>query len=167
MTNRFDVRDTAPAEEITLTMWRLRAYTVMFAALQALAMVVINLAFEAVGSVPDIEGCGFIAGTTSGLILLYPLASLLISGLAVRTLLPRSQYEIAAPRFGAKIGLGGAAFYLLTGTLLASTRFANGIPATLFVLIPIYLAITTVAGAIGAAYAAFKLQHAQILAESL
>ena len=58
----------------------------MGSAALAASMVLVNFAFEAAGSVPDLEGCGFLAGSLSSLALIYPLLACLVAGRAARSL---------------------------------------------------------------------------------
>jgi hypothetical protein len=93
-----------------------RAVTCSAAVLLSLAMLAVNLAFELAGSVPDIEGCGFVAGSLLVLLLLYPALSAALSSHAVRFLIVRARFsEEALLRAGGRIGAWGALLYFALG----------------------------------------------------
>jgi hypothetical protein len=77
-----------------------------------------NWFFEAVGSVPDIEGCGFLAGGLGILAVIYPgLAAAVTYGLS------RSRPNpCESPIRCALAGVLGAGAYLIVGIVLAVSR---------------------------------------------
>src|SRR5579862_327715 len=82
----------------------------------AVTMLMINIAFEVAGSVPDIDGCGFLAGPLVVLLVLYPLAAGMVGARAAERLLrrfPDARDEVV--RMGCRVGIGGAALYFGLG----------------------------------------------------
>src|SRR5258708_10171221 len=85
-----------------------------------IALFGLNLAFEAAGSIPDIEGCGFLAGSIPALMVLFPAVSWLIAysmnSAAQRYLIGK----LTGVRVcGTCIGFLGAAAYFGLGLLLS------------------------------------------------
>ena len=79
-------------------------------------MLAINVAFEVAGSVPDIDGCGFLAGSLAVLLLLYPAISATVASRAVRFLNSRARLEEdRLLRMGGRIGGFGAFLYFGLG----------------------------------------------------
>lgn len=122
------------------------------ALLLALTMLGLNFAFEAAGSVPDIEGCGFLAGNLLSLLFLYPVAAGVVAGRAALLLVrrfPDAAEEIL--RVGGRIGFGGAALYFLGGILLAIFRSsASAFPPILWGLLACYTLLSMLGGRAGA-----------------
>ena len=49
-----------------------RASILIGASVMVVALLGLNMAFEVAGSIPDIEGCGFLAGSIPALLILFP-----------------------------------------------------------------------------------------------
>src|SRR5436189_2582559 len=93
-----------------------RGFVLGAAASLALIMLFLNFAFEAAGSTPDAESCGFLAGNLLSLALLYPAAAAFVSFRFSRTLLRRvPQDGQAILRAGGAVGLIGALIYFILG----------------------------------------------------
>ena len=86
----------------------------------ALLMQIMNCLFEAAGSVPDLEGCGFLAGGLGILAVAYPALSFLVAYKVTRRRL--NLWEQAHTRDGGLTGAFGAALYLGLGISLAVVR---------------------------------------------
>ena len=126
----------------------------------AFAMLLINIAFEIAGSVPDVEGCGFLAGNLVALFALYPLAAGLIAARAAGLLarrFPDAEGEIV--RLGSRIGFKGAALYFLIGILNVAlgSRFAAASPM-MWGLLALYTLLAALAGRLGAALVVAKIR---------
>ena len=77
-----------------------------------------NWFFEAVGSVPDIEGCGFLAGGLGILAIIYPgLAAAVTYGFS-----RNRPNRCESPVLCATVGVFGAGAYLIIGIVLAVSR---------------------------------------------
>src|SRR5258708_24930283 len=85
------------------------------AAALSLSMVLVNIAFEAAGSVPDLEGCGFLAGSLVSLAILYPVLAGLFGARAARRLARRGVEPGVIDRAGAAVGALGSGFYFGLG----------------------------------------------------
>ena len=135
---------------------RFRGVACLGAAIVSLAFLAINVGFEAAGSVPDVETCGFLAGNSLALALLYPLAAALISLRATRSLVSRGRANRAdTRRVGGFIGLVGAAIYLGAGVAGAFARSGpSAVPPGTWILIASYLALCAFGGLAGALRAA-------------
>jgi hypothetical protein len=136
-----------------------RGVTLGAAALLAVVMLLINFAFEAAGSIPDFENCGFIAGSAVALFVLYPIAAGMIAYKAARALSQRFEAEESnILRCGKRIGLYGSGLYLFGGmcTVLAGPHGASISPAV-FLLLVAYTYLCRVAGRIGASIAQQKI----------
>ena len=120
----------------------------------AFLMQLINCLFEAAGSVPDLEGCGFLAGGLGTLAVAYPTLAGMTAYRASRgNLLPRDR-NISTPIWGGFIGAGGASLYFGAGFLLAFFRGHYGAISTPAVLWSMgYVALCWAGGWAGAAYA--------------
>lgn len=123
-------------------------------ALLALVMVAINIAFEAAGSVPDVEAFGFLAGHLAALLALYPLAAGVVAARAVRPLarrFPDAEEEVA--HLGGRIGFAGAMLYFAVGILNAALRERLGaIPPTGWGLLALYTLLSAQGGRMGAVW---------------
>jgi hypothetical protein len=115
-------------------------------------MVAVNVAFEAAGSVPDLNACGFLAGNLLALLALYPVAAGVVAARAARVLVrrfPEADEEIV--RMGGRAGAIGAGAYFAGGLM---TVFANGhgadVPISAWLLLPFYTFLSFVAGRFGA-----------------
>src|SRR5687767_14997029 len=85
-------------------------------------MQVVNCLFEAAGSVPDLEGCGYLAGGLLAHAALYPMLAALIGFHWTRRIRLRSlEFDSAGVNSGL-IGAVGAALYLGAGMTLALLR---------------------------------------------
>ena len=118
------------------------------AASLSLAMLAVNYGFEAAGSVPDVETCGFLAGNTLSLLIVYPLVAALVAGRAVRFI--ASRFTDRLPELagnGRIIGLLGSSFYFACGVTVAIGRFgANAVPPGIWCLIALYIALCAAGG---------------------
>jgi hypothetical protein len=93
-----------------------RAVTIAAALLFSATMLALNIGFEIAGSVPDVDGCGFLAGSLLALLLLYPLVAAFISARATDVLIRRGVFDEARLlRCGGRIGGWGAGTYFLLG----------------------------------------------------
>jgi hypothetical protein len=155
--NRTVVSSVTVVEGDLRNIW-FRGVTLGAAALLAGVMLLINFAFEAAGSIPDFENCGFIAGSAVVLFALYPTAAGLIAYKAARILSHRfANQENKILRIGKRIGFYGSGFYLFAGmcTVLAGPRSVSVTPAV-FLLLVAYTYLCRVAGGIGASIAQYK-----------
>jgi hypothetical protein len=121
------------------------------AAALALSMVLVNFAYEAAGSVPDIEGCGFLAGSLLSLALIYPSLAGVFGGRVARTLSRRSPSRAASARAGAAVGALGSGIYFGVGSL-SVLRGPHGAEITpnLWALAACFVLACAWAGKIGA-----------------
>ena len=86
------------------------------AVILAVCMLAINIGFELAGSVPDVEGCGFLAGNLLALLFLYPAAAALVAARATGFIAARSSADDEALlRCGGRIGGWGGGIYLALG----------------------------------------------------
>ncbi len=118
----------------------------------ALAMLLTNYGFEAAGSVPDLDGCGFLAGNLASLAMLYPLLAAAVAARALRLLARR--YADDADRIvrcGGRIGAGGALLYFGSGVALTWMR-SDAAPMTsvLWPVIGLYTLLCWAGGRLGA-----------------
>jgi len=139
---------------------RLQIATAVSSVALALAMQAANHGFEAAGSVPDIESCGFLAGSLGALAMVYPTLAALVAGRAVRALgrvlMPGIQ---EAASIGSVVGLAGACLYFGFGVLLMALRGADAVlTPSLGILLGLDCLLCAAAGALGAAAAAARLQ---------
>src|SRR5258706_16003788 len=105
-----------------------RLTLVLGAAALTIALFGLNLAFEVAGSIPDIEGCGFLAGSTPALMVLFPTVSWLIAysiNAAVQRYFSGILSRVCV--CGTCMGCLGAATYFGIGVFLAYFR-PNGSP---------------------------------------
>ena len=86
----------------------------------ALLMQTTNCVFEAAGSVPDLEGCGFFAGGLGLLAIIYPTLSALVAHQFGRR--PVNLWNGNNPSVGGIMGGLGASIYLGIGIALALFR---------------------------------------------
>jgi hypothetical protein len=80
-----------------------------------------NCLFEAAGSVPDIEGCGFLAGGFTLSAVTFTTLAILVTKNLCR-LLPQPGRAVGRRREGVAMGLTGAALYMSGGIVLAFAR---------------------------------------------
>jgi len=88
----------------------------------ALALFGLNIAFEVAGSIPDIEGCGFLAGSVPALLLLFPALSALLTYHMNRALHRHFGGVRRSLALGFYAAYLGAGVYLGGGLLLSSLR---------------------------------------------
>jgi hypothetical protein len=125
----------------------IRACVAAGATALAILLLGINQAFEAAGSIPDIEGCGFLAGSIPALALLYPVAAGIIARSLSRRLHKRFPMRILRTRlFGAITGLCGACIYLGLGLLLSFTRPVSSPISPEALVISVFLMLLCAAG---------------------
>jgi hypothetical protein len=136
----------------------LRAVTFFSAILVSLTMLAVNLAFELAGSVPDIDGCGFLAGSLVVLLLLYPVISATIASRAARFVMSRTQMgEDRLLRFGGRVGGFGAFLYFGLGfaeVLWAS--HSRGISASGWAAAAVFTGVSFLGGRLGALVAILR-----------
>src|SRR5689334_5105596 len=123
-----------------------------------LSMVLVNIAFEAAGSVPDMEGCGFLAGSLLSLALLYPLLAGVCAARAARTLMGRGADQDTVTRSGAAIGACGSGLYFGFGTLTVM-RSSQGsfVSPNVWALAAVFVLACAWAGRIGPQFRAAGL----------
>jgi len=141
------LRDERPMQRIVI-----HGVNAAAALLVACAMLLVNYAFEAAGSVPDFPACGFMAGSIWALLALYPsVAGAVMCYVAVPILRRQGaapgvilRSALAASGAGALIYFGGAAILLgLQGRLGAA-------PARAWCIAALCIPLTAVGGAAGA-----------------
>jgi hypothetical protein len=88
----------------------------------AVLLQIANCVFEAAGSVPDIEGCGFLAGGIAASAIVFPAITLLLVTRMIRHFPGDLPARSRSPIFGAAAGLAGSGLYLSGGMLLALYR---------------------------------------------
>jgi hypothetical protein len=115
----------------------------------ALSMVLTNFAYDAAGSVPDIEGCGFLAGSLICLALIFPVLAAFIAGRAATALIRRGANSDDAARAGGQIGGLGSGLYFGLG-LLSLARSPYPITLNLIAVSAGMILLCTWAGKIGA-----------------
>ncbi len=94
----------------------------LFAGAAALtfALFVLNLAFEAAGSIPDIEGCGYLAGSIPALMVLFPAVSWFITYSTNAVVQRRLNANLPRVRVcGTCMGILGAMAYVGMGVFLS------------------------------------------------
>jgi hypothetical protein len=130
------------------TLW---GVIVTCAAALSVSMMLVNFAFEAAGSVPDLEGCGFLAGSLSSLALIYPLLAAFVAARAARPLVARGADGDTVARAGAALGALGSGLYFGVGTLsvLRGSQGASVSP-NLWVLAAGFVLACAWAGKLGA-----------------
>ena len=142
----------AEGGETTVRTFWFRGMLVAASAALALTLLVINVAFEVAGSVPDIDGCGFLAGPLLVLFLLYPLVSMLIGMRAAQRLIrrfPEASDEVV--RVCGCAGLAGAAVYFGLGLIGALTRpYGGPVALSAWPVVALYTTVITVAARHGA-----------------
>lgn len=126
----------------------------------ALAMLAVNSAFQAVGSLPDLESCDFLTGGTPLLLVLYPLVAGLVAARAARPLARRfPDEEERILSCGSRIGFGGAALYFIANLLLLAFRpHAETLPPLLCVLLVLFTLLTAGGGRLGAMLALSRMK---------
>lgn len=144
----------------------LRGVAVAWAALLALSMLVLNHAFEAAGSVPDVEGCGFVAGSLASLLLLYPLLAAIIARSAVVWAGCRWTLDPAcAVRLGSFVALAGCGAYFGLGLLLTSRGSQISTPSALIGWLALYVLLCVAAARWGALQGLRRVQQAALRAD--
>ena len=133
--------------------------SIIFSAMMQLA----NCAFETVGSVPDLEGCGFLAGGLGSLVVMYPMLSALNASYLVRRGPMWDQVGTSAAVLGALTGLCGSIIYLAIGFSLALTRGFYEAFSPLSVAWSVsFIALSVIGGALGATKTLIGLQRAEL-----
>jgi hypothetical protein len=149
------VKPGEEAGEIMRSLW-FRGVTLGASVLLALFMLLINVVMQAVGSIPDVEACSFLAGSLVALLALYPLAACLVAARAARALARRFPNEDACiVCCGARIGLTGAALYFLIGVFL----MAGMPPPLVWGLLLLYTLLAMLGGAFGAFLTIEKMRY--------
>jgi hypothetical protein len=146
----------------------LRGATAAASGLLALVMLCINVGFEGAGSVPDIENCGFLAGSLTLLALLYPLAAGLVALRACGTLLRLAPAAFPfAPRLGGRIGALGSFLYLGPGLLAVATGpYGASLSPAAWLLVPVYVGLCAAAGRVGGVMAQSRAAALVLTAET-
>lgn len=146
------------------TVW-FRGGAMAGAGLLAVVMLLINYAFEAAGSVPDLEGCGFLAGSLASLAVLYPLAAAAVAGWTLRPLARRFAIDPSrVVRYGGRIGAAGALTYFVAGLGLAGGRSSSPLSLAVWPAMGAFTLLCWMGGRLGAfrvlrAEAAVSLQE--------
>ena len=131
------------------SVWGILAASLALAGL----MQVTNCLFEAAGSVPDLEGCGYLAGGLLAHAVFFPALAALIGFLWTRRISLRSQDLDSAADCG-RIGALGATLYLSAGMALAVIRGQNeAIPPAVALWSLAYVTLCFGGGRLGAALA--------------
>ena len=132
------------------SVWGILAASLALAALMQL----VNCLFEAVGSVPDLEGCGFLAGGLISHSIVFPMLAGLITFHWTRRSRLRSNYSGSAAIHSGTIGAVGATLYLSAGMTLAVLRGQYEALSPAVVLWSLaYIALCFGGGRFGAAFA--------------
>jgi hypothetical protein len=138
-----------------------RGVTAAAAAVLAVSMVALNVAFETAGSISDLGPCGFLAGNLLALLALYPIAAAVVTGRAARVLarrFPEADEEIV--RMGGRAGTLGAVAYFAGGLMtLLTTGRASETPLTVAFVLPLYTFLCYLAGRFGASLTVEKSAH--------
>jgi hypothetical protein len=117
----------------------------------AVAMLFVNCAFEAAGSIPDYNNCGFLAGNLVALSIIFPILCALVVSRTVRYRAgcePAS--EITRIRRSARAAGCGAALYF-AGGIVFSAAFAGGLPPLpVWLICGAYIGLGWIGGWIGA-----------------
>ena len=118
----------------------------------SLAMLAVNYAFEAAGSIPDFEACGFLAGSSFGLMIVYPLTAAVLSHWLTAVLLRAfPERRSSLPRLGRDAAFAGSTFYLALGMAVSVGRHGIlSIPLQVFALSALYVMLAGMAGWLGA-----------------
>jgi hypothetical protein len=121
-------------------------------------MLAVNVGFELAGSVPDIAGCGFLAGSLLVLLLLYPALSAALSFRAIRFLIGRARLdEQKLLRVGGRIGGWGAFLYFGLGIAdLVLAPHARGVSAGGWAAAAVYIGLSFLGGRLGALLAILR-----------
>ena len=123
---------------------------VAHAAALALSMVLVNIAFEAAGSVPDLDGCGFLAGSLAVLAFLYPLLAGVFGARLSRRLLDKVRDADVIARSGAAVGALGSGFYFgLGGISVMRSPHGAAVSPNLWALATVFVLVCAWAGKIG------------------
>jgi hypothetical protein len=127
----------------------------------AAAMVAINFGFEAAGSVPDLEACGFLAGNWIVLLGLYPVAAAVVAARVARLLVRRfPEADEDVVRMGGRAGAIGAGAYFGGGILtLLAAGHGTDVPILAWLLLPLYTFSCFLAGRLGASLTVEKRAH--------
>jgi hypothetical protein len=117
----------------------------------ALSMVLVNFAFEAAGSVPDIEGCGFLAGSLLSLALIYPLMACAFGARLARILARKRVPASSIVRAGAALGALGSGLYFGAGSFAVLTGpHGTAVSSNLWALDAGFVLACALAGKLGA-----------------
>jgi len=121
-------------------------------------MLGVNFAFELAGSVPDIDGCGFLAGNLVVLLVLYPLLAAAISSRATSVLIARTNTNnVVSLRAGARIGGSGSALYFVLGALgVIAAPHTQGISTAGWIAAVVLTLACSLGGRLGAASAMLR-----------
>jgi hypothetical protein len=132
-----------------------RSITGLTIAVTALAMLAINSAFEAAGSIPDFENCGFLAGNLAALALLYPVITALIASKTVRLtyIFDRTSDSHRLLRLARGTGFG-AALYFAAGLAFTVGSSGRMVPIPVCLICVAYVLLSFVGGWVGAAMGA-------------
>lgn len=123
------------------------------AAALALSMVLVNVAFEVAGSVPDVEGCGFLAGNLISLALIYPLLAGAVGARIGRSLSRKDADRDSILRSGAAATALGSILYFGAGCA-SVMRGPQGaiVSPNLWALAALFVLVCAWAGKVGAAF---------------
>ncbi len=118
------------------------------AAILSLAMLAVNYGFEVAGSIPEVPTCGFLAGHSLGLLIVYPLIAALVAGRACQFIarrFPDRNHDL--PATGRNIAFLGSMLYFACGVTMAIGRFgAQSVPFVIWALIVAYVFLCTTGG---------------------
>jgi len=141
------------------TLW-FRGVALLASGALAVVLWLINCAFQAAGSVPDVEACDFLTGGFIVLLALYPLAAGVVASRASRSLarrFPESEDRITA--CGGWIGFGGAALYFVANLLIAASRpLSDPFPPVVWGLLALHMLLAALGGWMGALWTLVKLE---------
>ena len=112
-----------------------------------LLMQLANSGLEAAGSVPDLEGCAFLAGSLPALAVIYFAISVLTGYRLSRFLVLRCEQGI---RYSTASCAVGAAVYLLNGILVTMSREGAHVAASVWSWALTYLFFCIAGGRLGA-----------------
>src|SRR5260221_14459581 len=111
-----------------MTSFPFRLTLIAGAAALTIALFGLNLAFEVAGSIPDIEGCGFLAGSIPALMLLFPAVSWFIAYSLNAAVQRHLRGKLTRERVcGTCMGILGASTYFGIALILSFSR-PNGSP---------------------------------------